>query len=49
MVQVCEGRSTKNDMMVQSLDQYKQMFVVARTEFAKVIQVRGVPLIVVAH
>jgi DNA topoisomerase-3 len=40
MVQVCEGARTKNDMLVQSIDQYKDVFIRARAEFAKVIQVR---------
>ncbi len=38
MVQVCDGHTTKHDMMAQSLEQYKQMFIIARQEFDKVIQ-----------
>lgn len=39
MVQVCEGTKTKNDMLAQSIDQYKEMFIIARREFEKVITV----------
>ncbi|KAJ3510270.1 hypothetical protein NLJ89_g4776 [Agrocybe chaxingu] len=36
MVRVCEGTTTKNDMLTQSLNQYKDMFIVVRREFEKV-------------
>lgn len=39
MVQVCEGTKTKHDMLAQSIDQYKDMYVRARGEFDKVISV----------
>ncbi|KAF8799282.1 prokaryotic type I DNA topoisomerase [Phlegmacium glaucopus] len=39
MVQVCEGASTKNDMLVRSLDQYKDMYIIVRREFEKVTSV----------
>ncbi|TFK53736.1 prokaryotic type I DNA topoisomerase [Heliocybe sulcata] len=38
MVQVCEGTKTKNDMLVESIDQYKDMFIKAKREFDKVVQ-----------
>ncbi|TDL26071.1 prokaryotic type I DNA topoisomerase, partial [Rickenella mellea] len=37
MVQVCERTKSKNDMLVQSIDQYKEVYVIARREFDKVI------------
>lgn len=39
MVQVCDGAKTKNDMMEQSIHQYKEMYVRAKREFNKVISV----------
>ncbi|KAF8149452.1 DNA topoisomerase [Crassisporium funariophilum] len=36
MVQVCEGTTTKNDMLDRSLDQYKEMFIIVKREFEKV-------------
>ena len=39
MVQVCEGIKTKDEMLAQSIEQYKDMFVMAKREFDKVIQV----------
>jgi DNA topoisomerase-3 len=44
MLRVCEGTSTKGDMLEQSIHQYKEMFVMAKREFAKVISVRAIPL-----
>lgn len=39
MVEVCERTKTKNDMLVQSIEQYKEVFVKARADFHKVINV----------
>lgn len=39
MVQVCEGTTTKHDMLERSLQQYKEMFVLVRREFSKVTEV----------
>ncbi|TFK44130.1 prokaryotic type I DNA topoisomerase [Crucibulum laeve] len=39
MVQVCERAVTKNDMLHQSIDQYKEMFIIAKREFNKVVTV----------
>lgn len=39
MVQVCQGAASKQEMMQTSLDQYKQMFEITRTEFNKVVDV----------
>jgi len=40
MVQVCEGTRTKNEMLNQSIDQYKEIFIMAKREFNKVVSVR---------
>ena len=40
MVEVCEQTKTKNDMLAQSIDQYKEVYIKARREFDKVINVR---------
>ncbi|KAI0272245.1 DNA topoisomerase [Russula aff. rugulosa BPL654] len=37
MVAVCQGTKSKNDMIVEAVDQYKDMFVRARDNFDKVI------------
>jgi len=39
MVQVCEGIKTKDEMLVQSIEQYKDMYVMAKREFDKVVEV----------
>lgn len=39
MVQVCEGIWSKNEMLDQSIEQYKDMYVIVRREFEKVISV----------
>jgi len=39
MVQVCEGQMTKNDMLVESIDQYKEVYILAKRDFQKVMQV----------
>ncbi|KAI9571123.1 DNA topoisomerase [Boletus coccyginus] len=38
MVQVCEGIKTKDEMLVQSIEQYKDMYVMAKREFDKVVE-----------
>jgi len=45
MVQVCQGTSTKNDMLHLSIDQYKEMFILVRREFEKVTTVSGILLL----
>ncbi|KAL0956762.1 hypothetical protein HGRIS_002881 [Hohenbuehelia grisea] len=37
MVQVCERNKSKADMLTESLEQYKEMYIIARREFNKVI------------
>jgi hypothetical protein len=39
MVAVCQGTKSKNDMIVEAVDQYKDMFLRARANFDKVITV----------
>ena len=39
MVQVCEGVKTKQIMLEESLEQYKDMYVRARSDFSKVVSV----------
>jgi hypothetical protein len=39
MVAVCQGTKSKNDMIVEAVDQYKDMFLRARTNFDKVVTV----------
>ena len=39
MVQVCDGQKTKNDMLVESIDQYKEVYILAKRDFQKVMQV----------
>ena len=43
MVQVCQGAKTMNDMVVQALEQYKEMFIIARREFNRISGVRSNP------
>lgn len=40
MVQVCEGAKTKDEMMEQSIHEYKEFFVTAKAEFNKIVSVR---------
>lgn len=40
MVQVCQGAKTKSDMLEETIFQYKEMFIIARREFEKVVSVR---------
>ena len=39
MVQVCEGQKTRNDMLVESIDQYKEVYILAKRDFQKVMRV----------
>lgn len=40
MVEVCQGTKTKADMLHEALEQYQEMFMRARTNFARVVDVR---------
>ena len=35
---VCDGQQTKNDVLQFSIDQYKEVFIKARREFAIVVE-----------
>ncbi|KAF4597991.1 DNA topoisomerase [Pleurotus pulmonarius] len=37
MVQVCEKNKTKHDMLNQAIEQYKEMYIIARRDFDRVI------------
>jgi DNA topoisomerase-3 len=39
MVKVCDGMKTQNDMLVEAIDQYREIFLKARRDFNKVISV----------
>jgi hypothetical protein len=39
MVQVCEGSKTKNDMLEEAIEQYKEIFIKAKRDFNKVVSV----------
>lgn len=39
MVQVCERTKSKNDMLEETIVQYKEMYLTTRREFEKVIAV----------
>ncbi|KAG8849797.1 DNA topoisomerase [Tulasnella sp. 330] len=38
MVQVCEGTRTKNEMIDESIEQYKHVFMLARNQFNTIVQ-----------
>ncbi|KAI0066039.1 prokaryotic type I DNA topoisomerase [Artomyces pyxidatus] len=37
MVEVCQGTKTKNDMLVESIEQYKERYIKAKRDFVKVV------------
>ena len=39
MVRICNGTTTKHEMLTESIEQYKDLFVRARTQFHKVVTV----------
>lgn len=43
MVEVCEGTKSKNDMLEQSIEQYKEVFIRAKNEFNKIVDVSAAP------
>ena len=48
MVRVCEGAKSKQEMLLESVDLYKEVFLKARREFQKVVEVRIAYLLVAA-
>jgi DNA topoisomerase-3 len=43
MVQICERTKSKDDMLFENIEQYKEVFLMARREFEKVVQVQEFP------
>lgn len=41
MVRVCEGTKSKAEMLTESIEQYREMYVLAKREFDKVVSVGG--------
>lgn len=39
LVQICDGAKTKNELLTEATDQYKEMFMLARGEFGRVMAV----------
>jgi DNA topoisomerase III len=39
MAEVCQGTKTKHEMLEEAIEQYQEMYVLARGNFAKVIAV----------
>jgi DNA topoisomerase-3 len=39
MIAVCRGTKSKNDMIVEAIEQYKDIYLKTKTNFAKVISV----------
>lgn len=46
MVQVCNGAKTKSEMIDESVEQYKHVFVLARNNFNRIVEVFGYPTFV---
>jgi DNA topoisomerase-3 len=39
MVQICQGAKSKANMLEETIVQYKEMFIITRREFEKVVSV----------
>lgn len=44
MVRVCEGAKSKAEMLTESIEQYREMYVLAKREFDKVVTVGGLAI-----
>ncbi len=42
MVQVCEGLKTKNDMLVENIEMYKEMYIKTKRDMNRIVAVRPV-------
>ncbi|KAI0755898.1 prokaryotic type I DNA topoisomerase [Irpex lacteus] len=42
MVQVCEGQKTKNDMLVENIEMYKEMYIKTKRDMNRIVAVRPV-------
>ena len=40
MVQICQGLKTKNDMLVENIELYKEMFLKIKRDMGRIIEVR---------
>ena len=40
MVEICQGAKSKNDVLAESIEHYKEMFMKTKIEFPKLLQVR---------
>ena len=40
MVSVCEGRKTKNQMIQENIERYREMFAKTRVEMQRILNVR---------
>ena len=39
MVQVCEGTKTKNEMLIENVERYKEIYLKTKREFQKIVTV----------
>lgn len=44
MVQICERVKTKEDMLQESINQYKEVFLLAKRNFEQIVEVWSIPL-----
>lgn len=42
MEHICQQQKSKDQVLVDTLNQYKEMFLIARREFARITDVRGI-------
>ena len=40
MVEICQGQKSKNEVLAESIERYKEMFMKTKIEFQKLLQVR---------
>ena len=48
-MQICDGAKTKNDLLTEATDQYKEMYMRARQEFGRVMAVGDEQYLVVRN
>ena len=41
MVEICQGQKSKNEVLAESIERYKEMFMKTKVEFQKLMQVRS--------
>lgn len=42
MVEICEGTRTKADMLTESVEQYKEIYMRTKQEFERLVNVSGI-------